>query len=311
MKKAVSFLVLILVSLFSFSCEDSFEPKTTFSEKYFLNCVVNGDSLLQIAAVSRSYDVDDFNPNSNYNDPFIKGVQVYVKCNGVIYQMKDTAITRTDTSRYKGPFNVYSSKSFIPTGSDSVEVIAIPSDGITLRAKTKVPAKIRISVSQSTIFEKETELTFRWSANDPDVYYLPRLKIFYTIRNEFPNKLYFIEVPLSVDEEGKKTYPQLTKVSDLYYEPDVLDRTLLQLSENSEKENYKIVSMELEVKIFDEILSNYISATNIYYDELSVRLDEPTFTNVDGGSGIVGSSIKVYREVFLSSTYIQLLGYTP
>lgn len=311
MKKALYLTLIILISLLSFSCEDSFEPKTTFTEKYVLNCVINADSILQLASLSRSYDVDGYNPYSNDIDPYIKNAQIYVIHRGVTYQMSDTSAARTDTSRYKGALNFYTINSFVPTANDSIEVIAIPKEGVTLRAKTKVPSKISISVSKGSLVQENTPLTFSWNARDRDIYYLPRLKIYFSKRNEVPVVVYSTEVPVYIDENGKYSFAQITKAPTVYYGAGLVDQMIMKISEDDEKSNFKFIRLELEVKIFDEFLSNYISSTNIFYEDISIRLDEPNYTNVQGGLGVLGSTLKSYKTVGLSEDYLMSLGFIP
>lgn len=309
--KNVLFLMIVTLSLISFSCEEDFEPKTNFTERYVLNAVFNADSLQQLVSLSRSYDVDGFDPYTNDVDPYIKNALIYIKHRGTTYQMFDTSITRTDTSRYKGPLNIYSIRSFVPAANDSIEIIAIPKEGVTISAMTKIPSKLNIVVSKGSVVQEKTPLTFSWPARDLDIYYLPRLKIYYSKRNEAPGNVHSVEVPIFIDEKGHRTYAQITKSPNIYYGDEMIDKTMEKLSEGDEKINFQFNKIELEVKIFDEFLSNYISSTNIFYDDISIRLDEPNYTNVNGGLGVVGSTHKSYKAVSLTADYLLTMGFTP
>ena len=117
--------------LISFSCDDNFNPKAPFKEQYVLNCIIRGDSASQIAILSKTYDVSGFDPNTNNIDPSISGAQVYLKWKGTLYQLRDSSIARTDTSRYKDPIKFYYTNAFTPAAHDSVEIIAIPAPGVS------------------------------------------------------------------------------------------------------------------------------------------------------------------------------------
>ena len=137
MKKKLVLFVCIVTLLISFSCDDNFNPKAPFKEQYVLNCIIRGDSATQIAVLSKTYDVSGFDPNNNNIDPSISDAQVYLKWKGKLYQLSDSSIARTDTSKYKGPIKFYYSKAFTPAPNDSVEITAIPAPGVLLTSRLK------------------------------------------------------------------------------------------------------------------------------------------------------------------------------
>jgi len=141
MKKYLGFLIF-LVPLISYSCNDSFNPKAVFKQQYVLNCIIWTDSILQIAHLSHTYDVPGFDPSVNTTDPSITGAKIFIKWNGQNYQLRDSSIARTDTSRYKGPLKFYYTKEIKPTGSDLIQITAIPVDGISLTSITRVPSGV-------------------------------------------------------------------------------------------------------------------------------------------------------------------------
>jgi len=67
----------------------------------------------------------------------------------------------------------------------------------------------------------------------------------------------------------------------------------------------------MELLIFDPSFAGYISTTNGFLDNLSIRLDEPNYSNVNCGLGIFGAFCYSQMTVGLSSDYLQSLGYTP
>lgn len=300
--------------LISFSCDDSFNPKAPFKEQYMLNCIIRGDSASQIAILSKTYDVSGFDPNINYTDPSISGAQVYLKWKGTLYQLRDSSIARTDTSRYKDPIKFYYTKAFTPAANDSVEITAIPAQGVLLSSKTKVPYNVSYGNSPWLIKGDEIALEFRWTAYDLNVYYLPRMKIIYQKRNEIPVVTHSFEVPLdysSVNGIETPVYPVLSPVAGIEFVRTNIDKAMLQVSNGDIKSNYRFLRIDLELLIFDQFLAGYIATTNGFLDNLSIRLDEPNYTNISGGLGIFGAYEYNVFQISLFNQYLENLGYTP
>ncbi len=86
---------------------------------------------------------------------------------------------------------------------------------------------------------------------------------------------------------------------------------MLQVSNGDDKSNYKFLYIDLELLIFDQFLAGYISTTNGFLDNLSIRLDEPNYTNISGGLGIFGAYQYNDFQITLSNDYLSNLGYTP
>jgi hypothetical protein len=314
MKKNLLLFICFVTILISFSCQDSFNPKAPFKEQYVLNCIIRGDSASQIAILGKTYDISGFDPNSNNVDPSISGAQLYLKWKGKLYQLRDSSLARTDTSRYKGPIKFYYTRAFAPASNDSVEIIAIPAPGVLLSSKTKVPYRVLFGNSPWYIKGDEIALDIRWTANDLDVFYLPRMKIIYQKRNEIPLVTHSFEVPLDYSfTNGVETpvYPGLSPAAGIEFVRTNIDKAMLQVSNGDIRSNYKFLRIDLELLIFDQFLAGYISTTNGFLDNLSIRLDEPNYTNINGGLGIFGAYEYNVFQISLSDDYLGNLGYTP
>ena len=314
MKRYLLLFICIASILISFSCDNSFNPKAPFKEQYVLNCIIRGDSASQIATLSKTYDVSGFDPNSNNIDPSISGAQVYLKWQGTLYQLRDSSIVRTDTSKYKGAIKFYYTKAFKPAANDSIEIIAIPASGVLLSSKTKIPYNVSFGTSPWYIKGDEIAFDFRWTANDLNVYYLPRMKIIYQKRNEIPVVTHSYEVPLdysSINGNEVPVYPGLSPAAGIEFVRTNIDKAMLQVSNGDNKSNYRFLRIDLELLIFDQFLAGYISTTNGFLDNLSIRLDEPNYTNISGGLGIFGAYEYDVFQISFSNDYLGNLGYTP
>jgi hypothetical protein len=304
----------LLAALFSFSCKENFDPEAPFKEKYVLNCIISGDSVMQVATLGKTYDANGNDPSLNNIDPSISGAQVFIKWKGKIFQMRDSSMARTDTSRYKGPVKFYYTKAFIPTFHDSIEISAIPTNGVVLSSKTMVPNNVSFQRSTTYILKETFTLDIGWIEPDGNNLFLPRLKILYYKRNESPAVLHTLEIPLAYNIKGGITtpvYPSVSQASTIEYQRSIIDDYMLKVSAGDDKLNYQFVYLQLDLLVFDQFLAGYISTANGFLDNLSIRLDEPNYTNINGGLGIFGAYIYNNTSIYLSDDYLTLLGYTP
>jgi hypothetical protein len=314
MKKNFIFVLCLSAMVINLSCDESFNPKAPFKEQYVLNSIIRGDSTIQTAVLSKTYDVSGFDPNSNNLDPSISGAQVFLKWHGILYQMRDSSFVRTDTSKYKSPYKFYYTKAVKPAFNDSIEIIAIPAPGILLSSKTKVPYSVYLNSSRWIIKGDELVVDINWISPDAGDYYLPRMKILYQKRNEIPVVTHFYEVPLEYsDLNGVEIakYPSISPAMGIEFVRTVIDKAMLDISKGDDQSNYRFLNINFELLILDQFLAGYISTTNGFLDNLSIRLDEPNYTNISGGLGIFGAYEYNTFQITLSSSYLSQLGYTP
>jgi hypothetical protein len=303
-------LLAACTAIIGFSCKEDFEPKAPFKQQYVLNAVIRGDSTAQVALVAHSYDVDGFDPYTNTNDPFLKGVPVFLKYKGQLYPMRDTLVSR-DTSRYTGLLNAYVCTAFTPVAGDSVQVLAYPESGVVLSSSTKVPSRVSFTADPKAILVAKTQLNIVWTNPDKEDMFLPRLIISYRKRSENQAVTYNVEVPLSIDSKGNKFYPEITKIASLQFEEEIIDKTMREIAGTNDYQDYKFVKLQLDMLIYDEFLSTYVSSTHGFFDNLSIRLDEPNFTNIKGGLGFFGATERLSFNISLTNSFVQDLGFTP
>jgi hypothetical protein len=123
-----------------------------------------------------------------------------------------------------------------------------------------------------------------------------------------------MEIPLTDNVTGGITtpvYPGITQATSLEFQRSIIDEYMLKVSEGDSKDNYQFIGFQLDLLVFDQFLAAYISTSNGFLDNLSIRLDEPNYTNITGGLGIFGAYFNDNVSIGISHEYLQLLGYTP
>ncbi|MCX6152232.1 MAG: hypothetical protein NTX22_17030 [Ignavibacteriales bacterium] len=310
MKKLIPFILLILLLA---SCDQNVDPKTPFKERYILTFLMRGDTTFQTATLTRSYDAEGIDPNTSRIDPSITDADIRLWYDGEVYQLRDTIIERKDTTRYTDLLHYYY-LNLEAKQNTNLEVRVLLRNGKRLYAVTKTPATLLFdSLSFLIPHEDKRDIAFVWHTADEGVYYMPRLKIFYKLNEPGNVQRLSKEVPLAYRQSGNDSvplYPKLSKNTFLNFENAALDSVMKQIGVGEvNKKNIVIYDAYLELLIFDNAVSAYISSTNGYLDEYSIRIDEKDYTNIQGGYGIFGSYIRQKYNLVLRQEYVLSFGY--
>jgi hypothetical protein len=308
--------IIIFISFISFSCQEDFNPYGEFKEKYILNCILRGDSTFQTAALSKSYDPANFNPDLITEDVSIKGADIRILIGDSVYIFKDSSTVRIDTARYKTPFRFYFNKNMELIPNKNMEVEALLPNGRRIRASSKTPPMIQFDQRSANVIcdQSPSFLQFIWNISFSGQYFSPRMLITYTRNVNGINKKMIKEVPIKYFFEGGveiPIFPQISNQSVLNVEKTAISKALMEISTGDpNKQNYSIYEFAaIQVLSLDLTLSRYYSTTNSSLDDLTVRIDEKDYSNIEGGFGIFASYIKGEYNVKFLPSYIQSFGY--
>ncbi len=326
--KKIMYLLLAAAGVTALiSCDDQVNPKTDFKEIYALNCVIKGDTSLQVATITKSYDVNGFDPLSNTQDPFIKGANIKLtyQSTGQVFYFRDTTMARPADSRYAAPMSYYYIKNFKPGVESPVDIQAVLPNGKILSAKS-----MTFYISKYAIEDKSYSipssnfgkyLVFTWtpatpSTKDEKIYYVPELIIKYgkvengsTVELQKKVPLYYLS-----GESGEfPLYPSIqTNITSVNFDTLTIRRALEEISAGDlNKQNYIIHKAVFRLLITDKNLAVYYAAQKTFLDEFSVRVTQPEFTNVNGGLGIFGTLNSTQIDVPVQAAYIRKFGYRP
>lgn len=324
MKKIINISVFVLLIAASFACEDSLSPKGELKNQYVLNCILRGDTTTQILTLSRSYDVEGFDPYENDIDPAVQGaaIRIYkIGSNDPAKIFRDTTIARTNTSRYTTPIHYYYIDNFVPYANSEYKIEAELPDGTLLNATTKTYATSTLYFFRSdnpvpvdAVATGRDYLFFKWSEFDTNIYYVPKLEIVYSKNidgveefHKHPVAAYYIYT----ENQFVPIYPEISNFSFYEVQNDALDRAMMEISEgDTAKSTYSIYRAELTVLIPDRNLTTYYSASQTFLEGYSVKLYQPEYTNIEGGVGIFGSYTKNVFTPRIRNDYVESFGYT-
>lgn len=309
---------IFLLSLFFLSCEEDFSPYGEFRENYILTCVLRSDTAYQTATLSRSYFTGTNDPFDNEIDPSIRFADVRVWYEDSVYVLHDSTSTRTDTSRYKTPESFYVTNRFKITQNKPIEIEVLLQNGRRLKAKSVTPKDILFTNLSDVLIPPVygNIISIYWSNGNTNGFYLPKLFIRYTKRVGNISTLHHHEVPIRytlLNGTEHPVYPQPSNQLAIVFNMHVISRALNEIK-MLQDENVKISiheKLEVKVAVLDENLTRYASSTSKTFDDLTVRVNETDYTNINGGLGIFGSFlVKEYDRLRFQENYIKSLGLT-
>lgn len=311
------FIFTIIILTIFISCDDSFSPKAPYEERYSLNCIISGDSSFQVATAYKSYDVSNNKPFENNEDSFIDGAFIRLwRGNDELFIFRDSTMERTDKSRYKSDFKYYYIDDFAANEGDILIIEALLPNGRRLSSNTLVPTEVKRNEDRSDLIvtlSSKDYLRTVWIIQNPDHFYWPKLFIDYLEKENGINIRKKKIIPwkkVKIDNATEYIYPSLSRDYLIDYEIDIITEAMEDISKNDpEKKNYSIISMKLELSVFDKNLSTYYFTVGLDDNSFAIGLDEGDYSNIENGFGIFGSFITQEFKIFLSKSYVNSFGY--
>ncbi len=318
MKKFYIISSSLLFLLIFPSCDQSLNPKNDYNERYVLNCILSGDTTYQVAMISHSYEVDGYDPYTNTTDPAVTGADLRLWYNGSVYVFRDSVVSRLGNARYDDSLRIYYLDNVHIDFNKPIEIEALLPNGRRLKSSTTSAKEIIFDDKNSSkvIPPVNTPLIdVYWNMNESNGFYFPSFTVTYFKKVNGQTEKHTIEVPLKYtqeDGESVPVYPVVSNQSSIAFDPDVIEQTLMSISEGDpDKNNYSILlNNSIKVYSLDENLRRYYSSTSLD-NNFTVRLDENDFSNISGGFGVFGSYIVKEYDIRFIDKFITELGYNP
>lgn len=329
MRRMIPFLLLPAIALLGPGCDQSFNPKEEFEERYVLQCFIGvqwpGGGAPQVTAViARTYDVNGVDAAANTTDPAIAGAEVTLTVNQTPFYLLGAQRPNPDTSRYHTQQWVYTKSISTLRLDAAVSITAKLPNGKTLTAHTIVPAQrnfisnyeFAAGVTSPVNLEPgKPNWTISWENNDDiEVHlFVPRLTILYTKlvgQDEIPGSVAVPSRYVSTQGGTIPFYPSVSPQKQCTFEFAALDSAMARIaSGDPEKIKFGVHSARLEVIEYDMPLSKYFASINGSLDQYSIRTDESVYSNVSGGIGILGSYVIRWVNFMFDERYVQRFGY--
>ncbi|MCL5029537.1 MAG: DUF4249 domain-containing protein [Bacteroidetes bacterium] len=320
MKNLKIILLALFLSLIILSCQEDFNPKTDFKEKYILDSYIDLDydnykATYIYATVTKLYDVEGFDTSKNKIDPYVSGAGISVYYRGDNFQLKEynggiIAKRPPPVFQYK---YYYSSRLDYIYPNYPISITAVLPGGKVLSSNIQLLSGLQLGFSYN--FERgfTTKInrflfgnvfTIDWGYADGCLFF-PKLVIQYR-RKDTGYTIYYKEVPCTyINRNGhsEPVYPSPINGSSISYDYSAIDSAMAQVShvENFDYYTGYIIFQMIEM---DRALSNYYESIHGSADSYSISLDQPVYSNISGGLGIFGSKRTISKWWNLDPNYI-------
>lgn len=302
------------------ACNQPFEPRSPLESKLVVFSVLSTDRVEQYVRVEQTYMPTGYDAMAYSIDGFVRNALVTIQGPNGTYTLCDTTIARLDTSRYKMPLGAYYARLLAINYGDSYTVEVKSSGFADVSASVVIPKRPALSMIPLSIailqspgsFQDDDEIAFTVDLGTGSKGWIGRFFICYAVfqngrwiedRTPVPISYIFPKVFTTI------VYGELTRAgyknhSAAVYRNDFYRKTLLHIIvDKYPNARIKFRRALFELVQVEESLYNYYLITHANNDRYSVRLDEPMYTNLADGVGVVGaytldSLVQAYPDNF-------------
>ncbi len=282
--------------------------------------ILSTDRNDQFVRVEQTYMPPGYDAMAYTTDGFVPSALVTIQDANKMYTLRDTTFARGDTSRYKFPLRAYFVRPLAinyggsyrvtvrsPQFDDASTSVVVPNRPML----SMIPTSIAILISPGS-FQDDDEIAFTIDLGVRAKGWIGRFFICYNVfedgkwvedRTPVPISYIFPKVFTTV-VYGELTRAGYNNHSASVYRNDFYTNTLVRiLYDKYPGAKIKFTRALFELVQVEESLYNYYMLAHGSNDIYSVRLDEPMYTNLAGGVGVVGaytvdSLVQAYPENF-------------
>jgi hypothetical protein len=288
-----------------FGCNQPFDPRGPVDTHLVVFSVLSTDRNTQFVSVTAPFLPSGYGTSEFYStDASVSDAVVTISGPGESYRLRDTILQRPSTSQFTSALRLYAANLFTPRyGAEYVLSVDSKSHGL---ASTSVvlPGKPTLSMVPKTHFRlldpyqyhSDSLLEFSIELSAIAKGYIARLFIDFDVPNGAEWQRIRIEMPSSV---GDSTYSLLSPRYPGLSECTTSDAFLIGWKLGYLKSIFKDVGQRytsvsyrqvvLEVLQVEANLYSYCLASRVDRDPRSIRLDQPLYPRISGGSyGVVG-----------------------
>jgi len=273
-------------------------------ERLVVFSVLSNDRDVQFVRVSTNYDVPGFDPSQNRTEKDVVGAQVSIAVTSASFTCRDTLFPRPDTSRYTAPIRAYVASPFRPEPGKRYNLTVSSIELGTVTSAVTLPDRPSISLSPGELavdrpdqFDPRSYFYLRTTLSPSAKGSLCQLFVDYQIQRDTSWTDGRTEVPflINVDTLGIwiATYPQLTRVTGnatgITYKNYTYKRTLIRVLE--QYPHNKVLFKRVVLRVFqcEQGFYDYFNTVNGFSDRVSIRVDQPDYTDIKGGMGVFGA----------------------
>jgi len=305
-------LFAIAMFLNTVGCNDPFSPKGPYEERLAIYSVLSSSERALFARVFTTYDPVGYDPLENTSDTQIPDATVTLTLHGVNYGFRDTVIVRPDQSRYTDDIHAYVLDSFPFRSGETYALYVLVPDGRSIISTVVVPSHGYIRINNGYVFTNpgrhDDDISITASISQVTRGFVIRAFVEYEVLEGGLWVLHRSEIPSGIDadpDEGEDdfVYPTLTRRLSVplpgsgnpgvestvfahaaYYA--LINRIGQQYGGSLRYTRIVVTLVQAEINLY-----NYFNIANGFRDQYTIRLDQPDYSNVEGGVGIFGAMV--------------------
>lgn len=313
MKKISTILIGIFIAALQLSCDDDVLLKTDFVEKAVVYGMIDVESSEHKIIVQKNFeDKTEFN-----NDLFVEDATVKLISNNDL-----ALLTLSHGKDGNEPQKFYYTDNFLPNKGVNLSLRVELPNGNILSSEISPPSftllffeqeKIKIPLQSDNFTNNSSKISWIIKTKNENIAFRTYFFIdYYYYEND--NKIEKrVEIPIAYIKQDNNSYPIYPDISQQpyvrYYQNDV-ETTLFEISKGDTTGFYTISGGAFELYIMEENIAKYLSTTEAFQNQFSIKVYEPEVGNIEGGLGLFGAYIKRTLPVEINPTYLKSLGFS-
>lgn len=302
------------------ACQDDLNPKGPFLDTVVVFGILSPVRTDHLVRVSTTYDPPAFDPLEHTSSNQVANATLTVQVGASVTTLRDTTFARSETSRYQDSIKAYVfSSSSLQRGSSYTLSVSVPGRG-TFTATTAPPSQGIIEIdldSRPAITTPDVSrsdlIIYATPANNSEGH-MVRVFLDYEVVTQSPGVIRSEEIPMTITNYRDcitydASYPRIRRRQniagrELWIFPfDNYRRTILKILKTYEGQMVRFPRVTIVLTQADEHLYKYYSLVGGFRDEFTIRVDEPNYTNIQGGLGVFGSFATDSVSVGLPSNF--------
>jgi hypothetical protein len=297
-----------LTALISHSCNNPFDPRGPVDDNLVVFTVLSTDHNTQFVSVTAPFVPSGFGTSEYYSsDLSVSDAIVRISGPGENYHLRDTILSRPDTSHFTSPLRLFTVRPFTPQYGAKYTVSVSSSSHGTAATSVVMPGRPTLEMGAGTYFvlmhpreyASDRSIEFLVKLSDLAKGYVARLFVDFDVLVGVDWVRDRVQMPISSADTNAysikyPTYPHLNECASSNqfavsfktgYLKSIIDNSRVRYPANL------VVYRQVVVQLLqaDPNLYSYYVAAQVDRDPYSIRLDQPLYPKISGGSyGMVG-----------------------